>query len=64
MIKTIVIIAIGTIVFTAAAVQGIGHSIDNQDIMLCTSAKVSGNEDYLTKCACYYRTSDIHCIQH
>lgn len=46
--------------------KAIGHAIDsyfdNQDRMLCNSAKVSGNEEYLEKCECFYNGEDIRCI--
>jgi 3D (Asp-Asp-Asp) domain-containing protein len=38
-------------------------SVQNQDTMLCESARVSGNEDYLAKCACYYQDGDIECLE-
>ena len=45
----------------------LGHQIDisieRQDIMLCNSAKISGNVQYLHKCHCYYLTEDIKCLQ-
>jgi len=31
--------------------------------MLCESAKVSGNIEYLEKCECYYEGGDIKCLQ-
>jgi hypothetical protein len=49
--------------FAYAFITGIDKSIDNQDRMLCNSAQVSGNEEYLTKCQCYYATNNIECIQ-
>ena len=41
----------------------IDKTIQNQDTMLCESAKVSGNVQYLHKCECYYQTEDIKCLQ-
>lgn len=38
--------------------QALDESIDRQSIMLCQSAKVSGNEDYLLRCAQWYQTGD------
>ena len=35
---------------------------DNQDRMLCNSAKVSGNEIYLDRCICFYNGENIRCI--
>ena len=43
--------------------QGIQKSIENQDTMLCESAKISGNVHYLHKCECYYELGDIKCLQ-
>ena len=44
-----------------------GRAIDihimNQDTMLCESAKVSGNIEYLEKCQCYYQSGEIKCLQ-
>ena len=37
--------------------------LENQDRMLCESAKISGNVQYLHKCECYYETEDIKCLQ-
>lgn len=37
----------------------IDKSIDNQNIMLCKSAKKSWNKEYLEKCEEYYKTGDI-----
>lgn len=36
--------------------------IENQDRMLCNSAKVSANVEYLKKCQCYYDAQGIACI--
>ena len=48
-------------------VLGFNHSIDeslsNRKAMLCNSATVSGNTEYLAKCQCYYATSDISCVK-
>jgi len=42
--------------------QGIQKSIENQDTMLCESAKISGNVQWLQKCKCYYAGENINCI--
>lgn len=42
---------------------GIDKAIRNQDRMLCESALISGNKQYLEKCQCYYQTDDIGCLQ-
>jgi hypothetical protein len=46
-----------------AVVSGFDQAIENQDTMLCESAKVSGNREYQEKCGCYYDTGDIKCLQ-
>ena len=46
-----------------AFVRGIDKHIQNQDTMLCESAKISGNAEYLRKCQCYYDGQDITCLQ-
>ena len=42
---------------------GIEMTIRNQDRMLCRSALITGNKEYLEKCKCYYDTDDIGCLQ-
>ncbi|MCK5016388.1 MAG: hypothetical protein KAS32_04875 [Candidatus Peribacteraceae bacterium] len=49
--------------FLAALSIGIDRTIENQDIMLCESALISGNKKYLKSCECYYETEDIKCLQ-
>jgi hypothetical protein len=46
-----------------ALMRSIDLSSQNQDIMLCNSAKISGNLQYLQKCQCYYEGEPITCIQ-
>jgi hypothetical protein len=46
-----------------ALMRGIDKSIQNQDTMLCNSAKISGNVQWLHKCECYYETNNIKCLQ-
>lgn len=41
---------------------GFNDYLDRRDIMLCKSAKVSGNSEYLAKCGCYYVGGNISCI--
>jgi len=48
---------------TLLFINGLNQSIQNQDTMLCESAKVSGNIRYLEKCECYYQSQDIKCLQ-
>jgi len=51
------------ILFVKLFVSAIDKSISNQDRMLCESALVSGNREYLNKCECYYKGNDIKCIR-
>jgi len=44
-------------------VSAIDRHIENQDTMLCNSAKISGNTEYLKKCQCYYAGQPITCLQ-
>jgi len=53
----------GVLLFSFAFTHAIDTHIKNQDTMLCNSAKVSGNSEYLKKCACYYSSADISCLQ-
>jgi len=46
-----------------AFASAIDKSIRNQDTMLCESAKISGNKEYLIKCECFYQGQDIKCLQ-
>jgi hypothetical protein len=50
-------------VLSKLTVRAINIGINNQDIMLCKSAEISGNTDYLEKCECYYEGKDIECIE-
>ena len=51
------------ILFIYLAIAGaMDTSFDNKDRMYCNSAKVSGNEEYLVKCECFYNGNDIRCI--
>jgi len=51
------------IFFYIILAQSFDKVIANQDTMLCESAKISGNSDYLSKCGCYYQSGDITCLQ-
>jgi len=59
----ILLILLVTMFFVAILIKGIDRGIENQDQMLCESAKISGNKKYLKKCECYYQTEDIKCLQ-
>lgn len=62
-ILQIIILGVLIILFGWAVLTGIDKSIRNQDIMLCESARVSGNKKYLEKCRCYYSGEDISCLE-
>lgn len=51
------------LIFSKTLTRGIDLTIKNQDTMLCESAKISGNTEYLNKCKCFYEGKDISCIQ-
>ena len=53
----------GILLFTLAIAHGIDTTLENQDRMNCRSAKVSGNEEWLAKCQCFYTGEKISCIQ-
>lgn len=57
-----VVIVLSMVVFFNVVGNAIDTRFDNQDRMLCESAKESGNEIYLEKCVCYYGGEDIRCI--
>lgn len=62
----LIVILIGAIIgFILVLVFNIAVDIkiQNQDIMLCESAKISGNVQYLYKCECYYKGEPIKCLQ-
>jgi len=62
-ILMVFILGVIMVLFFWALADGIDRSIQNQDTMLCESAKVSGNVQYLHKCECYYQTNNIKCLQ-
>jgi hypothetical protein len=47
------------VIFAIVFGNAIDRSIDNQNRMLCESAKVSGNQEYQLKCKVYYTTGSI-----
>ena len=66
--KTSKIIALASLLITIILLclafnYALDTSIENQDIMLCNSAKKSGNREYLQKCECYYQDGDIACMR-
>lgn len=55
-------IALALVVLVWATGRAIDQHFDNQDRMLCHSAKVSGNAEYLNKCECFYSGEAVSCI--
>ena len=66
-VKTILLTTALLIVSMLLIGKAVGRALDitfsNQDIMLCESAKISGNREYLNKCECYYQSKEIECLQ-
>lgn len=59
----VVLVCTAMVVFIGwSLLRGIDSMIESQDRMLCESAKISGNKEYLEKCECYYQTGDIKCL--
>ena len=59
-----IILLTGLVLLIIWAFMGaMSKSMDNQSVMLCKSALKSGNEEWLTKCADYYKTGDITSIK-
>lgn len=59
----LIIIVIATLSTPYFLYRAIEIHNNNQMLMLCESAKLSGNEVYLPKCECYYKTNVITCIK-
>lgn len=53
------ILAFFAFLFFLSLANAIDRSIDNQNRMICNSAKKSRNEQWLAKCQQYYKTGDI-----
>lgn len=53
------LLAMIAILFLDAVRTAIDSRIDSENEMLCESAKMSGNREYLRKCSRYYETGDI-----
>lgn len=51
-----IILLVGVWFGTAKAID---QYVDNQSTMLCKSARVSGNTEWLNKCSVYYKTGEI-----
>lgn len=63
LLLTILLATLFSFIFTYLAVSAIDQHIESQDTMLCNSAKVSGNKEYLKKCQCFYAGEPITCLQ-
>ena len=58
---TVAVLAVLALGFYNSA-QGFDKHIQNQDTMLCESAKISGNIEYQQKCSCYFKSGNITCL--
>lgn len=59
--KNIINIVILTAIVLAilwGAIGALGKTVDGKSIMLCDSAKKSGNEEWLDRCDTYYKTNN------
>lgn len=56
---TLILLAIVFSVGLVLLGNAIDNSIDRQNTMLCRSAKISLNSEYLIKCQQYYDSGDI-----
>lgn len=63
LLAKVILISSGALILGWAFIKGIDTTFENQDRMNCRSAKVSGNEEWLEKCQCYYDGQPISCIQ-
>ena len=59
----VVSLVVGFVILVWLSVEALDQSFASQDKMLCESALVSGNSEYLSKCSCYYESGDINCIK-
>jgi len=62
-ISGVVLISLLIIILGWVITKGLDSGIQNRDTMLCESALVSKNVEYLEKCECYYKTNNIRCLQ-
>ena len=60
-LSLLLVIGLGSMFYACS--KGINKHIENQDRMLCESAKISRNRKYLKKCQCYYQGGEIKCLQ-
>lgn len=49
-------------IFVIALLRAVDLKMENQEKMLCNSAKISGNIEFQNKCKCYYNGNAISCI--
>jgi len=54
---------LGFVLLVSTADSAWEKNEDSHNINLCESAKISGNQDYLTKCEVYYNTGDINYLR-
>lgn len=59
---SILILILSLIIINLVIFRELDEHFDRSDIMLCNSAKISGNEEYLEKCKCFYKGENIRCI--
>ena len=52
-----------TLILAGGFMYAIDKYFDQQDRMLCESAKVSGNTEYQEKCKCFYAGEAISCTR-
>ena len=62
MIFKIIILVVATLLGGWLVGAGIDAYYDNQDRMLCNSACISLNKEYLKRCECFYAGENIRCI--
>jgi len=65
-VKKVVVITVfmitTSLIIGSQLAKAVTKHIESQDIMLCESAKISGNEEWLKRCECYYKLEDIRCL--
>lgn len=62
-IGQIIFLLLMAITLSWAVTRGLDTTFENQDRINCNSAKISGNEEWLKKCECFYKGAPIGCIQ-
>lgn len=58
-----IILVVMIVILAYGFMYAFDKHFENQDTMLCESAKVSGNIEYLKKCEVYYETGNIKDIK-